>query len=253
MYPRAVKGVVILLLVFMFTINFFGGIYPRSQVKNNPDMEVVNFIKRYVNKGVIVLAGMGDWYAGKVYIPHFVKVPRLSFDLFISKYGRKEGLEKFERKIYYWALYNGHVYLLSGLLDSKKVHEQIYKYLKIKKGDIERIFEPYEKKLIASYDKRDIKIYRLLPQKGWPVYHNMVGYDFMMKRKYEKAIYNFEKGLDSKFDFDVDVLISLGKCYLIIGKPERTIKLWEKAFTLFPNYSQELKRILEELKTKHEK
>ncbi len=246
-YIVTVKLLTVFCLVLLISVNFLNAIYPQSKEENNTNLQIAYFIKKHVSSGAIVMAGVTDWHTGKVYIPQFVKVPRISFDLHIINAGVSDGLKNFEMEIYKNAVYNGQVYLLSGLLDSDKFYDVALRRWDIQRADIDKIFQGYDRKFIASYEKNEISLYQLVPKKESPVYHIKTGYALLQMKKYNEAIPNLELGVASKFSSDVNMASGLLQCYLNAGMFQKAISFIRFAQKQYPEYASGWENILKEI------
>jgi len=66
--------------------------------------------------------------------------------------------------------------------------------------------------------------------------------------QYEEAIYYYQNALSYRGNV-VEILNSIGSCYLELGNTEEALRVWDKSLEINPD-QEKIKKIVEELKKK---
>ncbi|MBI5574617.1 MAG: DUF2723 domain-containing protein [Elusimicrobia bacterium] len=219
-------------------VNFFDSIYPISIAENNENYIKALFVKKYVKKGgVVIISGIG-WNPGKVYIPSFANVGRISFDLIFVYNPKEQGLQILKNQVEMLASQGMDIYVLDEIF--YKVTEGALKQWNVTMDEIKEIFSVYEFKTLGV-DKDGMKIMQMFPKKGSAAYHRREGIKFYNLKDYKNAADSFLKIPPSgKTSFDYKLI---GNSFLLLNDKENAVANWKAGYKLNPSDDQ-LKEII---------
>ncbi|MDD5687896.1 MAG: DUF2723 domain-containing protein [Elusimicrobia bacterium] len=236
---KAVMGLFLCSVVVIPTVNFFDSIYPISRVENNENYLKALFIKKYVEKGgVVIISGIG-WNPGKVYIPSFANVGRISFDLIFCYNPKAEGLRILKNQVETLISQGMNVYALSEIFS--EVTGKGLKDWNVSMNEIKDIFKWYDFKILGTY-RDGMKIMQLFPKKGSAAYYRGSGISYYNAKEYNKSLEDFLNIPESsKTAFDYKLI---GNCYILTNNIQTALPFWKRALQLSPS-DTELKRLID--------
>lgn len=237
---KTILGLFLCSVVIIPPINFFDSIYPISKVENNENYLKALFVKEHVKKGgVVIISGLG-WNPGKVYIPAFANVGRISFDLIFVYMPKLRGLQVLENQVEMVVSQGRNVYALDEIFS--KVTERGLKQWDVSMDEIKEIFKPYDFKTLGVY-RDGMKIMQVFPRKGSAVYYKNLGIKHYNTKNYNKALANFLKIPDNSKTFFEYKLI--GNCFMLLNNKTNAVSNWKKAYVMNPQDTH-LKEILQQ-------
>ncbi|MDO8734253.1 MAG: hypothetical protein Q7K21_03740, partial [Elusimicrobiota bacterium] len=224
---KATLGLFLCSVVIIPTVNFFDSIYPVSIAENNENYIMALFVKKYVKKGGVVIISNFEWNPGKVYIPYFVNVGRISFDLIFIYNSKKQGLQILKNQVEMLASQGVDIYTFDRTFD--KITEDGLKQWNVTMEEIKEIFRPYEFKTLGVH-KDGTKIMQMYPKKGSASYQRREGIKFYNLKDYKNASESFMKIPENwKTSFDYKLI---GNCYILLNDKANAVSNWKKGYIL---------------------
>jgi len=235
---KSLIGLFLCSIVIIPPINFFDSIYPISIAENNENYIRALFVKKYVKKGgVVIISGIG-WNPGKVYIPSFANVGRISFDLIFVYNPKAQGLQILKNQVEMITSQGMDVYALDEIFS--KITEGGLKQWNVTMDEIKEIFSHYEFKTLGVY-KDGMKIMQMYPKKGSAAYQRREGIKFYNLKDYKNAANSFLKipqGSKTSFDYKL-----IGNSFMLLNDKENALANWKVGYKLNPSDDQ-LKEII---------
>lgn len=230
---KSVFGLFLCSIIIIPPVNFFDSIYPISIAENNVNYVKALFVKKYVKKGGVVIISGLSWNPGKVYIPSFADVGRISFDLIFVYNPKVQGLQILKNQVEMIASQGMNIYALDEIF--YKTTEEGLKQWKVSMDEIKEIFKPYEFKTLGVY-KDGTKIMQVFPKKGSAAYQRREGIKYYNVKDYRAASENFLKIPEKdKTSFDYKLI---GNCYMLSNDKADAVSNWKKGYILNPSDGQ---------------
>ncbi|MBN1383960.1 MAG: DUF2723 domain-containing protein [Elusimicrobia bacterium] len=236
---KTALGLFLCSAVIMPTVNFFDSIYPISIVENNKDYSRALWVKKHVKENsIIIISGM-VWNAGKVYIPSFANIGRISFDLIFVYNPKLKGLQILKDQIEMILSRGTNLYVLDEIF-SKQAEKGLLEY-KVTTEEIKEVFKPYDFKTLSVYND-GMKIMQVLPGKNSAAYQRNRGIKYYNIKDYKKAVEAFLKIPESsKTSFDYKLI---GNCFMLQKDKINAMQNWKRGYAMNPN-DNNLKEIIQ--------
>lgn len=235
---KTVLGLFLCSAVIMPAVNFFDSIYPISKVENNDDYSRALWVKKHVKEnGVIIISGM-VWNPGKVYIPSFSGIGRISFDLIFVYNPKLKGLQILRDQLEMLASRDMNVYVLDEIF-STAAEKGLLEY-KVTMDEIKEVFKPYNFKALGVY-KDGMKIMQMFPRENSAAYQRARGIKYYNIKDYEKSAAAFLRiPQNSKTSFDYKLI---GNCFMLMKDNANAMENWKKGSAMNPG-DDDLKEII---------
>lgn len=119
------------ILILLFSINFFGTVYPFHLAENNRHTAKSAFLKDFTKQGdLIIVNGFGDSALDRMYIPYFAKRDMTSiWDLFCCVEGSKGSLQTLKGMIDAHMQNGGRVYIFGDVFDPTVKFERLVNFV----------------------------------------------------------------------------------------------------------------------------